>query len=97
MRFQDFGNYPRRLRLGLLGQRRKKPVLGCVCCICTGSDEYDGEWGVSITYDPGLNVCRRLFHEPDRQSFDRLRTQVSQALGGRTGNKAGCQLPPAVE
>ena len=51
-----------------------------VSCIGTGPQDYDGEWGISISYDPGLNVLRRLFHEPDRQSFDRLRTQVSQAL-----------------
>ena len=51
-----------------------------VSCIGTGPQDYDGEWGISISYDPGLNVLRRLFHEPDLQSFDRLRTQVSQAL-----------------
>jgi hypothetical protein len=62
----------------------KNPFWVAVSCIGSGPEEYDGEWGVSIGYDPGLNVFKRLFHKPDRKSFDRLRTQVLQALGSES-------------
>lgn len=66
---------------GFWASEGKNSFWVAVSCIGTGRpEEYDGEWGVSISYDPGLNVFRRLFHKPDRQSFDRLRTQVLQVL-----------------
>jgi hypothetical protein len=67
---------------GFWGWKGKDSFWVTVFCIgtATGPEEYDGEWGVSISDDAGLNVLRRLFHKPDRQSFDRLRNQVVLAL-----------------
>ena len=56
------------------------PFWVAISCIGSGPEEYDGEWGVSISYDPGLNLLKRLFHKPRRDAFDRLRTHVQQAL-----------------
>ena len=38
------------------------------------------QWVVSIDYDPGLNVFKRLFHRPDAQAFARLRNGIRQSL-----------------
>ncbi len=37
-------------------------------------------WGISVTYDPGLNLARRLFHRPDRKVVDKLRNTVRQII-----------------
>jgi hypothetical protein len=35
---------------------------------------------VSVSYDAGLNVIKRLFHKPDSQAFARLRDRVRHSL-----------------
>lgn len=45
-----------------------------------GPEEYDGEWGISVSYDPGLNIAKRLFHKPDRSAFEVLCIKVADAL-----------------
>jgi hypothetical protein len=46
----------------------------------TGPQEPPAQWVVSVSYDAGLNLIRRLFHKPDGQAFTRLRDQVWQIL-----------------
>ncbi|MGA7244520.1 MAG: hypothetical protein WBX19_15135 [Terracidiphilus sp.] len=65
---------------GFWAREGKNSFWVAVSCIGSESEECDGEWGVFISYDPGLNVFKRLFHKPDRHSFDRLRTQVLREL-----------------
>lgn len=50
-----------------------------------GPTEEPGEWVVSVSYDPGLNVFKRLFHRPDAQALARLRSRVRQVLSSTTG------------
>ncbi len=45
-----------------------------------GPTEDRPEWVVSVDYDPGLNIIKRLFHKPDHQVFGQLRDKVWQSL-----------------
>jgi len=65
---------------GFWAREGKDSFWVAVSCIGSGPEEYNGEWGIAIAYDPGLNVFKRLFHKPDRRSFDLLRTQILRAL-----------------
>jgi hypothetical protein len=38
------------------------------------------QWVISVTYDPGLNLIKRLFHKPDRQSWEYLRAKIRQVV-----------------
>jgi len=49
------------------------------------SREGPAAWGISIAYDPGLNPLKRLFHKPDRQLLERLRTCVLESLAAAPG------------
>ncbi|MGN6391205.1 MAG: hypothetical protein ACTHM9_03015 [Gemmatimonadales bacterium] len=40
---------------------------------------------MSVGYDPGLNLLKRLFHKPDVGALARLRTRVWQVLGPTPG------------
>jgi hypothetical protein len=46
-----------------------------------GPTEEPAEWVVSVAYDPGLNLLKRLFHKPDRHALARLRARLWQTLG----------------
>ncbi len=50
-----------------------------------GPTEEPAEWVVSVAYDPGLNLLKRLFHKPDAPARDRLRRRVREVLGSTTG------------
>src|ERR1041385_1834352 len=45
-----------------------------------GPTEEPAEWIVSVDYDPGLNLIKRLFHQPDVQAFDQVRDRIRQSL-----------------
>lgn len=50
-----------------------------------GPTEEPAQWVVSVAYDPGLNLLKRLFHRPDVQALARLRTRVRQVLRSTPG------------
>ncbi len=50
-----------------------------------GPTEEPAEWVVSIGYDAGLNLWKRLFHKPDAAAAARLRGRVRQVLGSTAG------------
>jgi hypothetical protein len=50
-----------------------------------GPTEEPAEWSVSVAYDPGLNLIKRLFHKPNQDALDRLRGRVWQVLGSTPG------------
>ena len=52
-----------------------------------GSQEPPAQWVVSVTYDPGLNLFKRLFHRPDPQAFAKLRDEVWRILKSDAGIK----------
>jgi hypothetical protein len=43
------------------------------------------EWVVSVAYDPGLSLLRRLFHRPDPAVFGQLRRVVWDTLHSAPG------------
>jgi hypothetical protein len=45
------------------------------------------QWVVSIDYDPGLNIFKRLFQRPDGQAFARLRDGIRQSLQANSSIK----------
>ena len=45
-----------------------------------GPQEEPAEWVVSVNYDAGLNLIKRLFHKPNRQAFALLRERIWQAI-----------------
>jgi hypothetical protein len=38
------------------------------------------EWVISVDYDAGLNIIKRLFHRADAQAFDQVRDRIRQSL-----------------
>src|SRR5215469_6922757 len=45
-----------------------------------GPQKAPAQWVISVTYDPGLNLVKRLFHKRDQQSLEQLRERVRQVL-----------------
>jgi hypothetical protein len=43
------------------------------------------QWVVSVDYDPGLSILRRLFHTPDQVALGRIRGAVRAALAAADG------------
>ena len=60
-----------------------------------GPTEEPAEWVVSVSYDPGLNLLKRLFHKPDAQALDGLRSRVWQVLGSTSGIQVLADEGPA--
>lgn len=46
----------------------------------SGPTEEPAEWVVSVNYDAGLSIIKRLFHKPDAQAFGMLRARIRQSL-----------------
>ena len=49
-----------------------------------GPQEAPAQWIISVNYDPGLNLIKRLLHRPDVQAFSELRDRVWQILGSNS-------------
>lgn len=49
-------------------------------CVGDGPTDDPAEWVVSVRYDPGLNVFKRLFHRPDSRAYSHLRDAIWQAI-----------------
>ena len=66
--------------------KRGKDTFWIALGICDDSPK-DGpaEWIVFVSYDPGLNVIKRLFHRPDMQAFSQLRDRVWEAIRSNPG------------
>jgi hypothetical protein len=45
-----------------------------------GPQEAPAQWVISVNYDPGLNLVKRMFHRPDPQAHEQLRDRVRQIL-----------------
>lgn len=50
-----------------------------------GPTEEPGEWNVSVNYDPGLNVMKRLFHKPDTEARALVQERISRVLRSTPG------------
>jgi hypothetical protein len=45
-----------------------------------GPQEAPAQWVVSVRYDPGLNLAKRLFHKPAQEVLGQLRARVQEVL-----------------
>jgi|SRR5215472_4907540 len=52
-----------------------------------GPQEAPAQWIISASYDPGLNLLKRLFHKPNSEALQRLRDHVRQALSSEAAIK----------
>jgi hypothetical protein len=57
----------------------------------SGPQEGPVQWVVSVNYDTGLNLVKRVFHKPDREALKQLRDSIRQVL---TSNIALKVVPP---
>jgi hypothetical protein len=65
---------------------REKESLWIALSYCgDGPSEEPAQWVVSITYDPGLNLLKRLFHKPDPTTFNAVRDRVFAVLKSTDG------------
>jgi hypothetical protein len=72
---------------GLWATHGKDPFWIALSYVGDGPQEAPAQWVVSVDYDPGLNVVKRLFHRVDRDALGQLRDSVRQALTSNTAIK----------
>lgn len=65
---------------GLWGSRGKDRFWIALSYVGDGPQEGPAQWGISVNYEPGLNLVKRLFHKPDLEALERLRSRVRQVL-----------------
>jgi hypothetical protein len=69
---------------GLWARHGKDPFWAAISYAGGGPQEEPAQWAISVSYDPGLNLIKRLFHKPDRQALEQLRDRVLQAVTSKT-------------
>ena len=65
---------------GFWARRGEDPFLIAFGVVGDAPHEGPAQWIVIVTYDPGLNVVKRLFHKPDAQAFATLRDRIRNAI-----------------
>ena len=58
----------------------KTPFWVALSYVGDGPQEGPVQWVVTIVYDPGLNLIKRLFHRPDPRAFTQVRDRTWHAL-----------------
>jgi hypothetical protein len=70
---------------GFWATHGKDPFWIALSYVGDGPQDAPAQWVVSVNYDPGLNLLKRLFHKVDPQALEKLRDRVQQTL---TSNSA---------
>lgn len=65
---------------GFWANRGKDTYWVAISYVGAGPQEELAQWVVSVNYDPGLNLVKRLFHKPDGQALLQLQESVRQAV-----------------
>jgi hypothetical protein len=65
---------------GFWARHGKDPFWIALSYIGDGPQEAPAQWGISVVYDPGLNLIKRLFHKPDQRALRDLRDRVRQVV-----------------
>jgi hypothetical protein len=65
---------------GFWARHGKDPFWVAISYVGDGPQEAPAHWGISVNYDPGLNLMKRLFHKPDRHALEELRHKVLDAV-----------------
>jgi hypothetical protein len=72
---------------GLWASRGKDRFWIAISYVGDGPQEAPAQWVISVAYDPGLNLIKRLFHKPDRRALGLLRDRIRQVLASNRGIK----------
>ena len=75
---------------GFWARRGEDPFWVALSYVGNGPQEAPAQWVISVNYDPGLNLIKRLFHKPNRQALQQLRDRVLEAV---TSNSAIKTVP----
>ena len=70
---------------GFWARQGKEPFWISISYVGDGPQEPPAQWVISVNYDPGLNLIKRLFHKSNRKTLERLREDVLLAV---TSNSA---------
>jgi len=76
---------------GFWAWQGKNPFWVALSYVGDGPQEEPAQWVISVNYDPGLNLIKRLFHKPDGKALQNLRDHIRQAV---TSNTAIRVVPP---
>jgi hypothetical protein len=52
-----------------------------------GPQEAPAQWIISVKYDPGFNIAKRLFHKPDEKVLEQLRDRIRRILASNSAIK----------
>jgi hypothetical protein len=65
---------------GFRANHGKDPYWVAISYVGDGPQEEPPQWIISVNYDAGLNLFKRLFHNADGQAFSQLQKAVREAL-----------------
>jgi len=65
----------------------KDPFWVALSYVGSEPQETPAQWVISVNYDPGLNLIKRVFHKPDWQALQSLREHVRQAVTSNSAMK----------
>ncbi|HLZ13910.1 MAG TPA: hypothetical protein VKP58_15105 [Candidatus Acidoferrum sp.] len=65
---------------GFWASYEKTPFWVALSFVGNGPQDPPSQWVVTVAYDPGLNLMKRLFHKPNPQAFAQLRDRIWEAL-----------------
>ena len=65
---------------GFWANRGEDPFWIAISYVGDGPQEPPAQWVISVDYDPGLNLIKRLLHRSNRQVLKQLRECVLHAL-----------------
>lgn len=65
----------------------KDPFWVALSYVGDGPQEPPAQWVVSVNYDPGFNLIKRLFHKPDRRALQTLSDHIRRAVTSESGMK----------
>jgi hypothetical protein len=65
---------------GLWATRKKDRFWIAISYEGDGTQEPPARWVISVTYDPGLNLIKRVFHKYDVRALEELESKVSEIL-----------------
>jgi len=73
---------------GFWAWHKKDPFWVAMSYVGDGPQEAPAQWVVSVSYDAGLNVIKRLFHKPDSRAFAQLRDRIWQSRRSNSAIKS---------
>jgi hypothetical protein len=65
---------------GFWASRGKDRFWVALSHVGDGPQESAVQWAISVRYDPGLNLAKRMFHKPDLEAQEQLRDRIRQIL-----------------